>query len=116
MGRGRKSRSLEGMHYKDYKGLAFFKRKRGVVRINMNGRIMVDPSTFRRINPNYQMSPVKRSSSHSHPPVPLTLKTIQKTKTKMRMKIAEEAMMTKMVRLIARTIWLSLRLVLWLRL
>ncbi|PUU80698.1 hypothetical protein B9Z19DRAFT_1078786 [Tuber borchii] len=63
--RGRKFGSLKGMHYKYYKGLAFFKRKRGVVRVNVNGRIMVDPSTFRRINPNYRMSPVKESSSHS---------------------------------------------------
>lgn len=60
--RGRKFRSLKGMHYKFYKGLAFFKRKRGAVRLNVNGRIMVDPSTFRRINPNYRMSPVKESS------------------------------------------------------
>lgn len=60
--RGRKFGSLRGMHYKFYKGLAFFKRKRGAVRLNVNGRIMVDPSTFRRINPNYRMSPVKESS------------------------------------------------------
>lgn len=60
--RGRKFGSLKGMHYKFYKGLAFFKRKRGAVRLNVNGRIMVDPSTFRRINPNYRMSPVKESS------------------------------------------------------
>ncbi|PWW76948.1 P-loop containing nucleoside triphosphate hydrolase protein [Tuber magnatum] len=63
--RGRKFGSLKGMHYKYYKGLAFFKRKRGVVRVNVNGRIMVDPSTFRRINPNYRMSPVKESSTYS---------------------------------------------------
>lgn len=60
--RGRKFGSLKGMHYKFYKGLAFFKRKRGAVRLNVNGRIMVDPSTFRRINPNYRMNPVKESS------------------------------------------------------
>lgn len=67
--RGRKFGSLKGMHYKFYKGLAFFKRKRGAVRLNVNGRIMVDPSTFRRINPNYRMSPVKESS-HSAAPTP----------------------------------------------
>ncbi|KAG0129740.1 hypothetical protein HOY82DRAFT_487773 [Tuber indicum] len=65
--RGRKFGSLKGMHYKYYKGLAFFKRKRGVVRVNVDGRIMVDPSTFRRINPNYRMSPVKESASHTSP-------------------------------------------------
>ncbi|KAH0611205.1 uncharacterized protein H6S33_011632 [Morchella sextelata] len=59
--RGRKFLSLKGMHYKFYKGLAFFKRKKGVVRLNVHGRVMIDPSTFRRINPNYRMSPVKET-------------------------------------------------------
>jgi hypothetical protein len=59
--RGRKFGSLKGMHYKFYKGLAFFKRKRSVVKVNVNGRIMLDPVTFRRINPNYRMSLVKES-------------------------------------------------------
>lgn len=66
--RGRKFGSLKGTHYKFYKGLAFFKRKKGAVRLNVSGRIMVDPNTFRRINPNYRMSPV-RDSSHSAPSV-----------------------------------------------
>ena len=63
--RGRKFGSLKGMHYKFYKGIAFFRRKRGVVRVNVNGRIMIDPSTFRRINPNYRMSPVKESCAQT---------------------------------------------------
>lgn len=57
--RGRKFGALKGMHYRFYKGLAFYKKKRAAVRVNVNGRIMVDPLTFRRINPNYRMSPVK---------------------------------------------------------
>ena len=65
--RGRKFRSLKGMHYKYYKGLAFFKRHRGVVRLNVTGRIMVDPRTFRRTNPNYRIGLVKESSAHISP-------------------------------------------------
>ncbi|KAL7275470.1 hypothetical protein RUND412_001577 [Rhizina undulata] len=63
--RGRKFGSLKGMHYKCYKGLAFFKRKRGVIRVNVNGRIMVDPSTFRKINPNYRTSPIRETPNNS---------------------------------------------------
>lgn len=57
--RGRKFGDLKGMHYRMYKGIAYFKRKRGFVKVNVNGRVMIDPSTFRRINPNYRMAPVK---------------------------------------------------------
>jgi hypothetical protein len=64
--RGRKFGSLEGMHYKHYKGIAFYKRKQAVVRLTIDARIMVDPLTFRRINPNYPMSPVK-SGGTSYP-------------------------------------------------
>jgi ATPase family associated with various cellular activities (AAA) len=35
------------------------KKKRQVLKININGRIMVDPAIHRRINPNYQVSTVK---------------------------------------------------------
>ena len=35
------------------------KKKRTVLKININGRIMVDPAIHRRINPNYQVSTVK---------------------------------------------------------
>ena len=57
--RGKKFFELKGMHYRMYKGVAFFKRKKGFVKVNINGRVMVDPSTFRRINPNYRLAPVK---------------------------------------------------------
>jgi ATPase family associated with various cellular activities (AAA) len=39
--------------------MAYMKKKRTVLRININGRIMVDPAIHRRINPNYQVSTVK---------------------------------------------------------
>ncbi len=35
------------------------KKKSQVLKININGRIMVDPAIHRRINPNYQVSTVK---------------------------------------------------------
>ena len=35
------------------------KKKRAVLKININGRIMVDPAIHRRINANYQVSTVK---------------------------------------------------------
>ncbi|KAI5793304.1 P-loop containing nucleoside triphosphate hydrolase protein, partial [Geopyxis carbonaria] len=60
--RGRKFGSLKGMHYKFYKGQAFLKKKREIMRLNIHGRVMIDPVTFRRINPNYRMSPVKEGS------------------------------------------------------
>jgi ATPase family associated with various cellular activities (AAA) len=39
--------------------MAYMKKKRAVLKININGRIMVDPAIHRRINPNYQVSTVK---------------------------------------------------------
>ena len=33
--------SLKGVGHKYYKGLAFFKRKRGVARVNVNGRMIL---------------------------------------------------------------------------
>lgn len=57
--RGRKFVSLEGMNYRFHKGMAFHKKKKQVLKININGRVMVDPATFRRINPNYAISLIK---------------------------------------------------------
>lgn len=57
--RGKRFVETEGMNYKFHKGLAFMKKKKQVLKININGRVMVDPATFRRINPNYQVSTIK---------------------------------------------------------
>ena len=57
--RGEKFTQLAGMQYKFCKGLAFYKKKRQVVKVNIDGRIMVDARTFRRIAPNYPISTVK---------------------------------------------------------
>jgi len=56
--RGRKFGTLTGMQYKYYKGLAFFKKERKLLRITVQSRIMVDSLTFRRMNPNYSPNPV----------------------------------------------------------
>lgn len=58
--RGKKFVTLAGVHFKAYSGMAFMKRKKGVLKFNIsNSRIMVDPAIFRRINPNYYVSHVK---------------------------------------------------------
>ena len=57
--RGRQFVNLEGMQYRFHKGLAFHKKKKQVLKICVNGRVMVDPATFRRINPNYPISFIK---------------------------------------------------------
>ncbi|KAI9681618.1 MAG: hypothetical protein M1829_000815 [Trizodia sp. TS-e1964] len=57
--RGRKFVALKGMNYRFHKGMAFYKKKRSIIKVNINGRIMVDPAIHRRINPNYPISTVK---------------------------------------------------------
>ncbi|KAL2173953.1 uncharacterized protein P884DRAFT_250652 [Thermothelomyces heterothallicus CBS 202.75] len=57
--RGKKFVSLSGVHYKSHQGMAYYKKKKTVVKININGRIMIDPSVHRRTNPNYPISLVK---------------------------------------------------------
>lgn len=57
--RGKKFVSLQGVQYKSHEGLAFYKKKRQVIKVNINGRIMVDPAIHRRMQPNYPVSTVK---------------------------------------------------------
>lgn len=57
--RGKKFVSLQGVHYKSHEGLAYYKKKRQVIKVNINGRVMVDPAIHRRMLPNYQISTVK---------------------------------------------------------
>ncbi|KAM0561289.1 hypothetical protein ACHAPJ_003168 [Fusarium lateritium] len=59
--RGKKFVSLSGVHYKSYQGIAFMKRKKGAVtKFNIQpSRVMIDPTIFRRMNPNYSVSVVK---------------------------------------------------------
>lgn len=57
--RGKKFVALKGMNYRFHKGMGFYKKKRQIVKVNINGRVMVDPAIHRRINPNYPISTVK---------------------------------------------------------
>lgn len=65
--RGKKFARLGGVHYKSHQGMAFFKKKKAIVKVNINGRVMVDPAIHRRINPNYQVS-VVRPKDHENGP------------------------------------------------
>ncbi|KAI1101692.1 hypothetical protein F4804DRAFT_291653 [Jackrogersella minutella] len=57
--RGKKFVSLGGVHYKSHQGMAYHKKKKAVIKVNINGRVMVDPAIHRRINPNYPVSLVR---------------------------------------------------------
>ncbi|KAI1206073.1 uncharacterized protein F4807DRAFT_453669 [Annulohypoxylon truncatum] len=57
--RGKKFVGLGGVHYKSHHGMAYHKKKKAVIKVNINGRIMVDPAIHRRINPNYPVSLVR---------------------------------------------------------
>ncbi|KAJ9498912.1 hypothetical protein H2202_005589 [Exophiala xenobiotica] len=60
--RGKHFVALKGMNYRFYNGLAFTKTKKGMLRINVEGRIMVDAAVHRRINPNYHLTQFKSKS------------------------------------------------------
>lgn len=57
--RGKKFVALQGVHYKSHKGMAYYKKRKAIVKVNIDGRIMVDPAIHRRILPNYNVSTVK---------------------------------------------------------
>lgn len=57
--RGKKFASLSGVHYKSHQGMAYYKKKKSIIKVNVNGRVMIDPSIHRRINPNYPISLVR---------------------------------------------------------
>lgn len=58
--RGKKFIALQGQNYRVQSGLGYMKVKRSVAKFNINGRVMVDPATFRRINANYPLSYIKQ--------------------------------------------------------
>lgn len=57
--RGKKFVTLSGVHYKCHAGLAFYKKKKSIIKVNVNGRVMCDANLHRRINPNYPISLVR---------------------------------------------------------
>ncbi|KAL9114433.1 MAG: hypothetical protein Q9227_001514 [Pyrenula ochraceoflavens] len=56
--RGKAFVALKGTHYRQYAGMAYVKTKKGTQKLSTNGRVMVDPASFRRMNPNYLISNV----------------------------------------------------------
>ncbi|KJR88314.1 ATPase, AAA family protein [Sporothrix schenckii 1099-18] len=57
--RGKKFVALSGVQYKNYDGMAYYKKKKTAVKVNISGRIMIDSSIHRRINPNYPISLIR---------------------------------------------------------
>ena len=57
--RGKKFVSLQGVNYRSHEGLAYVKKRKQIIKVNISGRIMVDPAIHRRILPNYPISTVK---------------------------------------------------------
>lgn len=57
--RGKKFVALRGMNYRFHKGMAFYKKKRSIIKVNINGRVMIDPALHRLINPDYPISTVR---------------------------------------------------------
>lgn len=57
--RGKRFVAMRGMNYRFHKGMAFYKKKRSVIKVNISGRVMIDPAIHRRINPNYPISNVR---------------------------------------------------------
>lgn len=57
--RGKQFVTLKGVNYKHHKGIAYTKKKRQILRICINGRVMIDSAIFRRINPNYPIGDVR---------------------------------------------------------
>jgi hypothetical protein len=64
--RGKKFVALQGMNYRLQKGIAYMKHKNNIIRFIINGRVMVDPAIFRRINPNYPLSYLKQDELAQH--------------------------------------------------
>ncbi|KAJ4355255.1 hypothetical protein N0V95_003085 [Ascochyta clinopodiicola] len=58
--RGKKFVALQGMSYRLQKGIAYMKVKNTIAKFNINGRVMVDPAIFRRVQPNYPLSYIKQ--------------------------------------------------------
>jgi hypothetical protein len=57
--RGKKFVSLQGVNYRSHEGMAYVKKRKQIIKVNINGRIMIDPAIHRRILPNYNVSTVK---------------------------------------------------------
>ena len=62
IGRGRIFVSLQGIHHRHYRGQAFYVREDKPIKCHVDGRVIVDATSFRQENPNY-LVPMERSRS-----------------------------------------------------
>jgi hypothetical protein len=58
---GRRFISLIGSHHRQYRGNMFIPHKTQLMKLYVNGRIMVDAGFFRKTNPNYPRLEMKKS-------------------------------------------------------
>ena len=63
---GRRFVSLRGTHHKRYQGEAFYICKGVPHKIHVNSRVMVDVTSFKEANPNYNFSKLQDSSDCSY--------------------------------------------------
>ena len=71
--RGKQFVALQGMNYKTYSGMAFVKKEDKILKVDVNGRAMIDPAIFRKVNPNYPLSTIR--SPHTSIEVPPPVQT-----------------------------------------
>lgn len=57
---GRYFVSLIGSHHREYRGNMFIPDKNRLLKLHVNGRIMVDAAIFRKTNPNYPRLEIKK--------------------------------------------------------
>lgn len=50
---GRKFLALRGIHHRQYLGHMFVPKDDELIQVHVDGRVMIDAASFRRINPNY---------------------------------------------------------------
>jgi len=68
--RGKKFVGLQGMNYKTYSGMCYVKKEDNVLKVDVNGRIMVDSQTFRKVNPNCRYCLLTRTNSTNRLQIP----------------------------------------------
>lgn len=63
--RGRKFVDLMSTNHCDYNGLAHVKREKGPFKFPLKGRVVIDASSFKEMNPNYGLPRVKKEARDS---------------------------------------------------
>ena len=62
---GQRFVSLTGVHHRQYRGNAFYMRKRQPVKVPVNNRIMIDRVFFHEANPNYTWLCINESAKQN---------------------------------------------------